>query len=101
MNQMIVRTVCALTLSGAWAGTSFAQRAVTVAGHVTSRGAPLPGAHVRVDELRIDRTTDAEGRYSFVVPSSSVHGQNIKVVATMSDRRLRYLPVSATLALTG
>ena len=101
MNPRIVRTVCALALSGASAGSLLAQRAVIVSGHVTSRGAPLAGAHVRVDELRIDRTTDAEGRYSFVIPSSSVLGQNIKVVATMGDRRLRYVPMSATLALTG
>ena len=92
MKQRIVRTFFTLSLFAGGARALHAQRAMTVAGHVTSRGATLAGAHVRVDELQIDRTTDSDGRYSFVIPSSSVHGQNIKVVATMADRRLRYWP---------
>jgi TonB-dependent SusC/RagA subfamily outer membrane receptor len=101
MNQVVIRTLFTLALTGGSVGTLLAQRAMTVAGHVTSQGAPLTGAHVRVDELRIDRTTDSDGRYSFVIPSSSVLGQKVTIIATMGDRRVRYVPVSATITLVG
>lgn len=83
------------------AASLFAQRAVTVSGHVTSSGRPLLGAHVRIDELKIDRTTDVDGRYSFVITSNNVRGQAVKIVASMTDRRIHYSPQSFTLTLTG
>jgi len=78
-----------------------AQGAVTVSGHVTSSGRPLVGARVRITELRLERSTDVAGRYSFIVPSSEVRGQTVHLVASMSDRRVRYLPASATIVLAG
>ena len=36
-----------------------------------------------------------------MVPGSSVHGQNVTTVATMGDRRIRYVPGSAAIVLTG
>ncbi|HTE43786.1 MAG TPA: TonB-dependent receptor plug domain-containing protein, partial [Gemmatimonadaceae bacterium] len=77
------------------------QQAVTVSGHVTSNGAPILGVHVRIVSLRIDRVTDAQGRYSIVIPSASVRGQSVIITASMIERRARYLPESASLALTG
>ena len=91
----------AALVSVALSSAAIAQQAVTVSGYVSSHGAPLAGAHVRVDELKIDRKTDASGRYSFVVPSASVRGQRVRLVATMLDRHVRYASKSATIELIG
>ncbi|MEP6492896.1 MAG: TonB-dependent receptor plug domain-containing protein [bacterium] len=81
--------------------TTFAQQAVTVSGHVTSGGAPVAGVHVRIVSLRLDRTTDSQGRYSVVIPSANVRGQSVILTASMIERRPKYLPKSASLMLTG
>lgn len=78
-----------------------AQRAVTVSGHVSSGGKALVGAHVRIDALKIDRTTDVDGRYSFVITSTNVRGQSVKIAASMSDRRVHYTSQTFTISLTG
>lgn len=102
MSFRIVRfTIVAAVAAILPIASAAAQRAVTVSGHVTSRGLPLAGAHVRVDALGIDRTTDADGRYSFVVPATSVQGQTVTIVASMSDRRIRYAPVAVAVVLSG
>lgn len=101
LRRMISRTACAAIVCMISGRAVFAQRAVTVAGHVSLNGAPLAGAHVRVDELGIDRVTNADGRYSFLVPAARVRGQGVKVVATMSDRRIKYVPQSAIVVLAG
>jgi TonB-dependent SusC/RagA subfamily outer membrane receptor len=58
---------------------------------------------VRIDDVtpRIDRTTGVDGRYSFVITSANVRGQSVRIVASMLDRRIRYIPKSATITLTG
>ena len=74
-----------------------------VTGSVTSGRTPLAGAHVRVDAVtpKIDRTTGADGRYSFVIPSSNVRGQAVRITVTMQDRRARYASKSANITLAG
>src|SRR4051794_32379131 len=104
MSSSICRTfVAATALQLLPLAILAAQRTVTVTGHVTSHGVPLIGAHVRIDEIRppIDRVTTSDGRYSLLIPASSVQGQTVRIVATMADRRIRYLPASATIRLTG
>lgn len=102
MTGTTVRRSFAAVLSlGMPVTAAMAQRAVTVSGHVTSGTTPLVGAHVRLTELSIDRTTNADGRYSFLIPSISVRGQSVHVVATMGDRRIRYIPKSAVIELNG
>ena len=50
MNRALLPVVTFVAaFASAPVGGASAQRAVTVSGHVTSRGAPLSGAHVRVD----------------------------------------------------
>lgn len=58
---------------------------------------------MRIDALtpKIDRTTGTDGRYSFVIPSRNVRGQEVRITATMQDRRARYAAKSATITLTG
>lgn len=101
MKRSLFRAVsAAVLLIGAGVRAS-AQQAVTVSGHVTSGGAPLAQARVRIDELKIDRTTDAGGRYSFIVPASSVRGQSVRLVVTKPDRRVVYTPETRMIVLTG
>ena len=76
------------------------QQAATVSGHVTARGAPLAGARVAVEELKVERTTGSDGAYSFVVPSSNVRGQTVRIVVT-ADRRLRLAPAVSSIVVTG
>ncbi len=76
------------------------QQAATVSGHVTARGAPLAGARVAVEELKVERTTGSDGAYSFVIPSSNVRGQTVRIVVT-ADRRLRLAPAVSSIVVTG
>jgi hypothetical protein len=74
-----------------------AQEAVTVSGHVSAGGRPVQGATVRIQELNIGSTTDVEGRYSFIVPSSRVRGQTVTITA----RYVRFSPTSFSIVLVG
>jgi hypothetical protein len=102
MNRSIARKAfAAVTLLVAASATIRAQQPMTVAGYVTSRGAPLAGARVRVDELALERQTDASGRYSFVIPSMAVRGQTVHVSASKQDRRTRFIPKASAITLAG
>jgi hypothetical protein len=95
-------TRLSLTLKVALAGALvpaalFAQSAMTVTGHVSAGDRPLQGATIRVPDLGITATTDVDGRYTFIVPSSRVRGQKVTVVA----RHLRFEPQSADIVLAG
>lgn len=59
-----------------------AQGAVTVTGHVSAASMPVRGATVRIEELKVGSTSDAEGRFSFIVPSARVLGQTVALVAS-------------------
>ena len=64
------------------AASASAQRAVTVAGHVSASSMPVRGATVRIEELDLGSTSDAEGRFSFIIPSSRVRGQTVPLTAS-------------------
>lgn len=74
-----------------------AQEAVTVSGHVSADNRPIKGATVRIQELNVGGSTDAEGFYSFIVPSSRVRGQTV----TLTARYVRYSPSSVQITLVG
>jgi hypothetical protein len=74
-----------------------AQEPVTIDGYVTGEGQPLRGASVRIAELNLGATTDVDGRYSLIVPSSRVRGQTV----TLTVRATRYQPRSVSIQLVG
>jgi hypothetical protein len=74
-----------------------AQLAMTVTGRVTANGRGIEGASVRVADLGISVSTDAEGRYSFIIPSASVRGQTVSIVA----RSVRLPVVTRSLTVRG
>ncbi|MGH7619157.1 MAG: TonB-dependent receptor plug domain-containing protein, partial [Gemmatimonadaceae bacterium] len=74
---------------------------MTVSGYVSAAGKPLANARVRIVELGLERSSDAAGRYSFVVPSADVRGQTVQLVVTMADRRARYAPSTVQIVLAG
>src|SRR5690242_1537971 len=74
-----------------------AQEAVTISGHVSANNHPIQGASVRIQELNLGGSTDAEGFYSLIVPSARVRGQTV----TLTARYVRYSPSSARITLVG
>ncbi len=75
-----------------------AQEAVTLTGLVTEEGGrPLDGATVFVTELNQGATTNAQGRYTMVVPAARVRGQEV----TISARFIGYTQVSRRITLSG
>jgi hypothetical protein len=88
---------CSLLLLVSIATQGDAQEAVTLSGHVTSGQTPLRGASVRIEELGLEATSNAQGRYSLIVPSSRVRGQAVTITA----RYLRYRPQAASVRLVG
>jgi TonB-dependent SusC/RagA subfamily outer membrane receptor len=101
MTSTTLRVALAAAALAGLATRATAQGAVRVSGHVTAQGAPLDGAHVRIDELKIDRTTSSDGAYSFVVPSGFVRGQTVTIVVNANTRRGQYAPASEKIALVG
>lgn len=64
------------------AARSFRQQETTITGRVMTRdGKPLPGANVVINSLSISVGTDANGRYTLVVPPSQVQGQSVVIRA--------------------
>ncbi len=88
---------CALLLIASHSAPAAAQDAVTITGHVSATSQPVRGATVRVEELNLTTTTDANGRYSFIIPSSRVRGQTV----TLAARYLRYRQQSVRVVLVG
>ncbi|HEY9230420.1 MAG TPA: hypothetical protein VIP11_27455, partial [Gemmatimonadaceae bacterium] len=101
MTRTAIRALVAAAFVLAPIASGAAQRAVTVSGRVTTKGAPVVGARVRVVELGIERATTNEGRYSLIVPSDSVRGQTVTIIASFAERRIRYVPKSAKIQLSG
>jgi outer membrane receptor protein involved in Fe transport len=81
----------------AFPAVASAQDVVTISGHVSSNSFPLQNASVRIGEFDVGGTTDADGRYSFIVPSSRVRGQKVSMVA----RHARYVSKSVDIVLAG
>jgi TonB-dependent SusC/RagA subfamily outer membrane receptor len=90
----MIRPLLALLLIGA---PALAQSSVTITGHVSSGRMPLQGASVRIEQLDLGTTTNADGRYSIIVPSSRVQGQTV----TLTARYLRYAPAFVQVVLVG
>ncbi len=74
-----------------------AQGAVTVTGHVSASSMPVRGATVRIEELNLGSTSDAQGRFSFIIPSSRVLGQTVPLTASHP----RYPSKSVSIVLVG
>src|SRR5215211_5821377 len=87
----------AVVLFFALSAAGYAQEAVTISGHVSADNHPVQGATVRIQALNVGSTTDVEGRYSFIVPSSSVRGQTVTITA----RYVRFSETSAQITLVG
>ena len=79
------------------APAALAQDPESITGHVSAGGQPVQGATVRIRELGIGTTTNADGRFTFIVRSSSVRGQTV----TLEARHVRYNPLSIPIVLTG
>jgi TonB-dependent receptor-like protein len=84
-------------LAATFASRAVAQNAVTVSGRVTADSLPVQGANVGIPSLGLSATSDADGRYSFIVPSSRVRGQRV----TLTARYLRFPPRSVEVTLVG
>ncbi|MEO5904493.1 MAG: SusC/RagA family TonB-linked outer membrane protein [Gemmatimonadaceae bacterium] len=89
----------AALLLGLAPAMAMAQQSVTVSGRVTqgTSETPLVAVSVSIPEMRVGAQTDAQGRYSFVVPANSVRGQSVTVTA----RRLGFTASSVRVNLTG
>lgn len=90
-------TAFSLLLLAALPAAVSAQAAVTVTGHVSAASMPVRGASVRIEQLDLGGTTDAEGRYAFIIPSARVQGQTV----TLSVKYLRYRSQSVPITLVG
>jgi hypothetical protein len=97
LRRLCALFACSLLLLSTRSTRAFGQEAVTITGRVFGGGAPLRGATVRIEEIDLGTTTDASGRYSFIVPSSRVRGQTV----TLTARALRFRPSSAQVRLVG
>jgi TonB-linked SusC/RagA family outer membrane protein len=58
------------------------QQSVAIQGKVTDArtGDPLPGANVFIRELNVGSASDRDGNYTFLVPPTSVRGQEVTLV---------------------
>jgi TonB-linked SusC/RagA family outer membrane protein len=98
-NRWFVRTtlIIGLVLLGLIPAVARAQDATTVSGQVKSSvgGAPLVGAIVSIPSLRLNATTDIEGRYRLVVPAGSTGA------VTLTVRRIGFQTSSTQITLGG
>jgi hypothetical protein len=97
MRRVRGLTTCSLLLLGSLPVTLAAQEAVTISGYVSSAAMPVRGATVRIDQLDLGAISDAEGRYSFIVPSTRVRGQTV----TLTAKYVRLRPQSTEITLVG
>ncbi|HEX9484177.1 MAG TPA: TonB-dependent receptor plug domain-containing protein [Gemmatimonadaceae bacterium] len=79
------------------AAPAAAQSAMTITGHVSAASMPLKGANVRIESLDLVAVTNNDGRYSFIVPSTRVRGQTVK----LSVEYPRYKTQTVDIDLTG
>lgn len=97
LRRLCALFACSLLLLSAHSVRAFGQEAVTITGRVLGGAQTVRGATVRIEELDLATTTDASGRYSFIVPSSRVRGQTV----TLTVHALRFHPSSARVQLAG
>lgn len=95
MLRSLPRAAVALGLLLGTIAASAQAQGTTVTGQVTNdAGASLQSVSVSIPTLNVGAMTNAEGRYSFNVPSAS--GQHL-----LTARRLGYTPRSVTINLAG
>jgi hypothetical protein len=82
MRRICARLRYSVFLLVTAAASAAAQGAVTVTGHVSASSMPVRGATVRIAELNLGSTSDADGRFSFIIPASRVLGQTVALVAS-------------------
>ncbi|MDQ2668487.1 MAG: TonB-dependent receptor, partial [Gemmatimonadota bacterium] len=70
-----------------------AQGAVTVTGHISAASMPVRGATIRIESLNLGATSNAEGRFSFIVPSARVLGQTVPLTASHPRYRSKSISV--------
>ena len=88
----------AFALLGSIPAMGHAQQATTISGHVTGEAmSPLPGASVSIGTLGVGAITDADGRYSFTVPSDRAAGRTLALTA----RRIGYAAKVVNVTLAG
>lgn len=76
-----IAIACATALLPALA---VAQQSTTVSGRVTSEaGAPLNSASVFIEGMNIGSLSDQDGKYTFLVPSARVKGQQVTITARL------------------
>jgi TonB-linked SusC/RagA family outer membrane protein len=96
MTRNLRRLVASAGLLGLFPALASAQQPTTISGRVTAAGAPLQSVVVSIPTLGVGSQTDAEGRYTFVVPGSA-SGRTM----TLSARRIGYQPQSVPVTLSG
>src|ERR1041384_4780311 len=98
-NRWFVRSILTigLVLIGLIPAVATAQEATTVSGQVTSSpgGQPLSGAIVSIPSLRVNATTDNDGRYRLVLPAGSSGAVQLTV------RRIGYQTSTVPVTLSG
>jgi len=98
-NRWFVRSILTfgLVLLGLIPAVATAQEATTVSGQVKSSpgGTPLVGAIVSIPSLRVNATTDNDGRYRLVLPAGSTGA------VQLTARRIGYQTSTVPVNLTG
>jgi TonB-linked SusC/RagA family outer membrane protein len=98
-NRWFVRSIftIGLVLLGVVPAVATAQEATTVSGLVKSSpgGTPLVGAIVSISSLRVNATTDNEGRFRLVLPAGSTGA------VQLTARRIGYQTSTVPVNLTG
>jgi len=98
-NRWFVRCILTigLVLIGLIPAVATAQEATTVSGQVKSTpgGQPLSGAIVSIPSLRVNATTDNDGRYRLVLPAGSSGAVQLTV------RRIGYQTSTVPVTLSG
>lgn len=79
-----VRSAIAIACATALLPAMAAAQGTTVSGRVTSAaGAPLNSASVFIEGMSIGSLTDADGKYTFSVPSARAKGQQVTLTARL------------------
>lgn len=96
MTRQLLRAL-AVAVLGSIPAAAFAQGNITVSGRVVSEAQqPLQGVSVTMPAVGFGAATDAQGRYSFTIPSTRAAGQTVSLTA----RRIGYTQKSVQVTLT-
>ncbi len=94
-------SVAGAALAAAFAAPARAQSPTTVTGVVRNQGgAPLPYANVAVATLGVGAQTNAQGRYTFVVPGARALGRTVTMEARLVGFRVGQAQVTLAAGAT-